>query len=164
MSPQLVPGSELAPRVQAVDRAWQARTVAPPLRDNAVQIGRGLLRLAQALWPQHPAVLAVASLHRPCRAVVLGAVAAAAGLPAGRLAALIGYDDAQTVAAAALKLVPMDPLVAVGWVAAATPAISVMVSEVAELSRPQDIPAAAAPQSEAWALAHGSARARLFRG
>ena len=38
---------------------------------------------------------------------------------AAQVVRLIGYDDAQTVAAATLKLEPLDPVVATGWVMAA---------------------------------------------
>ena len=59
------------------------------------------------------------AIGRPGRAVVLGVAAALAGLSAAQLVRLIGYDDAQTVAAATLKLEPLDPVVATGWVMAA---------------------------------------------
>ena len=54
-----------------------------------------------------------------CRAVVLGATAAVAGLSAGELARLVGFEDVQTVIAAALKLQPFDPSQGVAWAAAA---------------------------------------------
>ena len=40
---------------------------------------------------------------------MLGAIAAATGLPAVELARVVAYDDVQTVLAAALKLLPLDP-------------------------------------------------------
>ena len=68
---------------------------------------------------EHQERRALAAIGRPGRAVVLGVAAALAGLSAAQLVRLIGYDDAQTVAAATLKLEPLDPVVATGWVMAA---------------------------------------------
>jgi urease accessory protein len=76
---------------------------------------------------------------------------------------LIGYDDAQTVAAAALKLDPLDPIVATGWVVGAAAEIDRMAASVASLTAPADIPAAAAPLLEQWAQEHAATTQRLFR-
>ena len=48
-------------------------------------------------------------------ALVLGAIAAETGLPAVELARVVAYDDVQTVLAAALKLLPLDPADATAW-------------------------------------------------
>ncbi|GGM11178.1 urease accessory protein UreF [Nakamurella endophytica] len=152
-----------ARRLAAVDAAWHARSVSPALRENSRLLGRGLLRLAARLWPDASAVRAVRALGRPSRAVVLGAVGSAAGLAPADLATVLGYDDAQTVAAAALKLVPMDPVEATSWVLHAAPAIAGMAARAAAVRTPEDLPAAAAPLVEAWAEAHAEASARLFR-
>ncbi|MFT4263322.1 MAG: urease accessory protein UreF, partial [Nocardioides sp.] len=96
------------------------------------------------------------------RSVVLAAAADAAGLSPVALARLVGYDDAQTVCAAALKLLPMDPAVATGWVLDALPVIEDLSHDVAALTDPAAIPASGAPQFEAWAQAHAAASRRLF--
>ena len=57
-------------------------------------------------------------LTRAVRApVALGGGRGHLGLGPASLARLVGYDDVQTVCAAALKLLPLDPVVATGWVA-----------------------------------------------
>ena len=76
---------------------------------------------------------------------------------------MIGYDDLQTVASAALKLRPLDPAVATGWVVAALPRLAVLVSQVAHLDSPSDIPATASPWIEQLAEDHALTTRRLFR-
>ena len=151
-------GGPLAP----VEQAWAARTPSAAMRATSRHLGRGLLRMARRLWPDHPAVLQVAGMNRPSRAVVLGAVAVASGLPPASLARMVAYDDLQTVAAAALKLEPLDPSDATVWVFDLLPRIESLAVSVATLSHPDDIPAAGSPQIEVWAERHAQATRRLF--
>jgi urease accessory protein len=102
-------------------------------------------------------------VNRPCRAVVLGVAAACAGLEPGQLARLIGYDEAQTIAAAALKINPMDPVEATSWAIGAHREIERMAIAVADLTNPDDIPAFGAPLIEQWAEIHATTTQRLFR-
>jgi urease accessory protein len=95
--------------------------------------------------------------------MVLAAIAHTTGLGATALAEVIGYDDLQTVASAALKLQPLDPAVATGWVVEALPQLAVMVSQVTHLDSPTDIPATASPWIEQLAEDHAVTTRRLFR-
>ncbi|MGM7422618.1 urease accessory UreF family protein [Cellulosimicrobium sp. CpK407] len=99
---------------------------------------------------------------QPPRPVVLGVTAACAGLSARQVARLVGYEDVQTVAAATLKLEPVDPVVATGWVVAAQPAIDALARAVADLTDPRAIPAHGAPLVEQWAELHSRTTERLF--
>ncbi|MET3807426.1 urease accessory protein [Nakamurella sp. UYEF19] len=146
-----------------VDRAWRARTISPALRETSVLLGRGYQRLVSRLWPDHPAVEALRSQRQPSRAVVLGVAAACTGLAPAQLARLIGYDEAQTIAAAALKVAPLDPVDATAWVIGAQPAINEMTASVAGLTDPDEIPAFGAPLIEQWAQIHSITTQRLFR-
>ena len=150
-----------------VVRAWAARTPAPALRDAARLLGRGYLRLARTLWADARAVRALVAhdaAHGPLpRAVVLGAVAAATGLPAADTVRLTVYDDAQTAASALLKLEPLDPVTPAGWVLEACAAAEQHVLRVAACTTPEDIPASGSPQTEGWAQAHALLSQRLFR-
>lgn len=150
-----------------VVRAWAARTPAPALRDAARLLGRGYLRLARTLWAGSPAVQALVAHdagHGPLpRAVVLGAVAAATGLPAADTVRLTIYDDAQTAASALLKLEPLDPVTPARWVLEACAAAEQHVLRVAACTTPEDIPASGSPQTEGWAQAHALLSQRLFR-
>lgn len=147
--------------VAAVDRAWAARTVSPALRDAARMQGQALLRLAARVWPA--STEALAEVPRPGRSTVLGAVAAHLDLGASSLARLVAYDDVQTVCAAALKLVPLDPVVVTGWVHDALGGVDAVVDAVVDIREPEEIPAVTSPQMEAWAQAHAGSSRRLFR-
>lgn len=160
-------GTDPRADLDAVVRAWSARTPAPAQRDAARLLGRGYLRVARSLWGDAPPVRGLAAhdgAGEPLpRAVVVGAIAAAAGLGPEELVRLTVYDDAQTAASALLKLEPLDPLVCAGWVLAACLAAEPHVPGVAACSTPGDIPASGAPQSEGWAQAHALTTQRLFR-
>lgn len=153
----------LADGLRAVDDAWRARTVSPALRENAEVLGRGYARLVTGLWPDAPASAALRAVRRPTRAVAIGVAGALAGLDGAQVARLIGYDDAQTVAAAALKLDPLDPVVATGWVVGVARDIERMAASVAALTAAEQIPASAAPLIEQWAQVHAVTTQRLFR-
>ncbi len=169
----------------AVADAWAARTPSHVLRDAGYVAGRGLCRLLGHL-AAHPerghasaGASAHASAHASARAsawvaplveartswrpVVLGALAAALGLDAGRTALLLAYDDVQTVTAAALKLLPLDPLVALDWSLDARAAVADLVADLADLTHLCEIPADSAPALEAWHHAHARTERRLFR-
>jgi len=151
-----------------VDRAWAARTPSRAVRDVSRSLARGYRRLAGRLWAQHPAVVAsgqMTALSSPdlSRPVLLGVIAAAAGLDAESLVRLVVYDDAQTIAAAMLKLEPLDPAIPPGWVLAACAAAEEYVTDLAALTSADAIPALGAPESEGWAEAHSRTTQRLFR-
>ncbi|GEK18570.1 urease accessory protein UreF [Cellulomonas persica] len=170
--------------LRAVWQAWAARTPAPALRETSQRLGRGYLRLAHRLWGAHPAVVALdaavvaertrPSAERPAgpvgrsdrgqppRPLVLGVVGACVGLDARQVAQLVGYDDVQTIASATLKLAPVDPADATGWVVAAAPTVEAMAARVAHLTDPDDIPASGAPLLEEWAQQHVRRTERLF--
>ena len=98
-----------------------------------------------------PPAAAAPTLHasNPGRlsvAVVIGATAAVAGLDGAQTARLIGFEEVQTVIAAAVKLQPFDPAVAVAWAVAAGHQVEAMVSRVGALTDVDEIPAYAAPQ------------------
>lgn len=143
--------------LDAVHDAWAARTASAAMRSSSREMGRGLLRLASRFWDLPPLLT---GLPRP---MVLGAIAHATGLAAASLAEVIAYDDAQTIASAALKLRPLDPAVATGWVVAAFPLISTLVADVALLESPIAIPATNSPWIEQLAEDHAVTTRRLFR-
>jgi len=156
-------GSSAGGSLAGVERSWAARTPSAAMRESSRHLGRGLLRLAERLWPDHPAIRRVAAMEPPARPVVLGAVAAASGLGPTSLARMVAYDDLQTVAAAALKLEPLDPTESTQWVFDLLPRIESLAIGLAPLTHPDDIPAVGAPQTEMWAELHTRATRRLFR-
>ena len=157
--------AERAPAPEALEpllREWAARTPSRAQREVACALGDGLRRLADVLWPG--AVPAPISRERPWpRPLVLGLVAAAAGLAAEDLVRLVAYDDAQTVAAALLKLEPGDPRSAAALVLEACALLEPRVAELAALEDPVHIPCTGAPLTEGWAEAQSTLPRRLFR-
>jgi urease accessory protein len=148
--------------LEPVVAAWAARTPSHALRRTSRVQGRALNRLSTRLWADEGAVRRVTRLDGCPRPVALAGAASAAGLDALSLARLVGYDDVQTVASASLKLLPLDPAEATGWVHGALSAVAATARDVAGLTDPRDIPAAAAPQTEVWAQAHARSTRRLF--
>lgn len=148
--------------LEPVVRAWAARTPSPALRQSSRTQARALLRIGRQLWPDAEPVARAVELTGCPRAVALAAAAAAVRLDPGSLARTVGYDDVQTVAAAALKLLPLDPVVATSWVHDALPRVAEVAASVAGLTDPARIPAAGAPQTEVWAEAHAISSRRLF--
>ena len=144
-----------------VETAWAARTVAPAVRSASRVQARALLRLCTRVWPDAAAPLQ--AVPGASRAVALGAVAAGIGSAADGLARLVAYDDVQTVCAAALKLLPLDPAAVTGWVVDALPLVEEVVAATAGVADADDIPAVGVPQIEVWAQAHARTTRRLFR-
>ena len=143
-----------------VDAAWRVRTLSDALREASDLLGRSYLRTAGAVWD-------LTELTAPgliwCRPVVVGAVAAEAGLTGADTARLVAFEDVQTVVAAALKLVPFDPAQGVRWSAAAAGPVERLVARVSGHTRTADIPAHSAPQIEEWGQRHRTTERRLFR-
>ena len=148
------------PAMREVDTAWRSRTLSDALREASDLLGRSYLRTAAAVWP----LSELAQQAGPwCRAVVVGATGAVAGLSAEELARLIGFEDVQTVIAAALKLQPFDPSQGVAWAAARGVEVEALVARVSRLTGTAEIPARGAPQIEDWGQRHRRAERRLFR-
>ena len=134
---------------------WSARCPSPVLRDASHRLGRQLLRSAAVVWGVEPA-----DLPRP---LALGVVAAAAGLGDEETALLALYDDASTVASAALKLLPLDPALTARWVAELAPRMQLAARAIAADETPvEDLPAPAAVALELAAPVHRQSRERLF--
>lgn len=143
-----------------VEVAWAARTPSDAMRATSRLLGRGLLRLSRRAWPA--AAGRWPADGRPPRALVLGAIAAEADLPAVELARVAAYDDVQTVLSAALKLLPLDPADAAAWCVELLPDVDALAESVATLTDPGDIPATGSPLIEGWAQAHAQTSRRLF--
>ncbi|MEE6282227.1 urease accessory protein UreF [Georgenia sunbinii] len=150
-------------RLVAVHDALAVRTPSEPLREVSGMLGRGLVRMARRLWPEHPAVAQLRAIGRaPLRPVAMGVVAAIMGTDEAAVARASFYDDAQTVASATLKLAPVDPVDAVAWLLALEPLLDALVERVLAVGSPADMPALTAPQAEQWSLDHGAETRRIF--
>lgn len=144
----------------ALDQEFAARTPAEPLRRCSRQLGRGLLRTASVWFGADPLVREYAALSALSpRPVVVGLVARAGGLDPQAAALASLYDDAATVAAAAVKLLPLDAAVASGWVLSLADEVSVLASEAAAC---RELPSTATPLLDRRAVAHAINERRLF--
>lgn len=156
-------GAATGRALTALDEEHAARCPSPVLRDVARRLGSQLLRSAAIAWPS-----AVIDAYREDsvttpRPVALGVVGAAAGLSDLEVAMVALYDDAATVACAALKLLGLDPARTARWLADLAPEIGAAAREVAEDERPvaqQHAPAAVA--LELAAGRHAQRTERLF--
>jgi len=128
-----------------LDGEHAARCPSPILREIARRLGAQLLRSAATVWPS-PLIdgYRTASATTP-RPVALGVVGAAAGLDDREVATVALYDDAATVASAALKLLGLDPADSARWVAELAPEIDAAARAISADARPigaQEPPAA----------------------
>lgn len=141
-----------------------ARMPSAPSRRASELLGRGLARLATRLWGDHPAVRGLEHLESPpLRPTALGVVAAAIGMREAQVARASLYDDVQTVTAAALKLLPVDPTDATGWLLMSAPALETAVADAVAVSDdPRTLPAHTAPLVEQFALDHDVRTRRIF--
>jgi len=144
----------------ALDDEALARIPSPPLRRASGRLGRALLRTARIVWPADArlAAYAAASEATP-RPVALGVAAAAAGMAPAQAARLSLYEDAATVASAAVKLLAVEAAETAGWVAALAPRIAALAEEAAGAGA---LPSTATPLLDARAARHDLTEGRLF--
>lgn len=152
--------AEVAAGLREVEGAWGARTPSGVLRGVSRRQGRAYLRLAGRVWPD--VLRFLGSDSEVARPVVVGVIGAVTGLSAEQVARLVAYDDAQTVVAASLKLLPVDPADAASWLAELHDDIERLVADVAPLTEIDKIPADGAPLIDVLAQNHANERMRLF--
>lgn len=155
----------------ALDDELAARTASAPLRAAARQLGRALLRVGMRLRPGDPTLseYASASVWTP-RAVAFGVLAGAMGLDPRATARLVLYEDAAGVAAAAVKLLPLDAIDATAWVAELAPRIDALACEAAAVAGgatagpagAASLPATSTPLLDLRSLDHERSDGRLF--
>ncbi|MFJ8157480.1 urease accessory protein UreF [Streptomyces sp. NPDC094468] len=153
-----------------LDAAADARTPSPALRNAARRLGRQLLRAARATWPAAELDVLAAEFpkgaHQP---VVLGTVAAAAGLSAEDAAHCAAYESVSGPATAVVRLLSLDPFEATGVLARLAPEVDRTVDRAVEAARAaaagggtDALPAASAPLLEIGAEWHAAWAVRLF--
>lgn len=140
-----------------------ARCPSPVLRDVARRLGSQLLRSAATAWPCATIDRYRSDSQSTPRPVALGVVGAVAGLSDLEVAMVALYDDAATVACAALKLLGLDPAHTARWLADLAPRIGTMAGELADDKRPvAQQPPPAAIAIELAAARHAERRERFF--
>ncbi|MFJ5898616.1 urease accessory protein UreF [Streptomyces sp. NPDC093064] len=152
-----------------LDEAADARTPMPALRKVARRLGRQLLRAARATWPSADldrlAGARPQGVHQP---VVLGVTARAAGLSPLDAAQAAAYESASGTAAAAVRLLSLDPFDATALLARLAPelddvadAAAAATTRVAE-EGVDALPAASAPLLDLTGEQHSIWTVRLF--
>jgi urease accessory protein len=104
----------------------------------------------------------LAQRRDPFRPIVLGTLVQALGGAPADAATIVCYEEVQSVASAALKLLPTDPFVSAEWIVALQPEIDAVVARALTVAAPEDLPAVGAPRIEQWTQRHATERRRLF--
>jgi urease accessory protein len=151
--------------LELLAREESARIPAPPLREASRAQGRQYLRAAAGTWPE--AQLAKASIvpggvHL---SMAQGLVAAALKLDPTAAALISGYGAVTGAAAAAVKLLGLDPLAVNRVVARQGEALAILVDEAGDLAAgcpPSELPSRTAPLLESGAALHALRQPRMF--
>ncbi len=155
------PGEEAG---RLLDGEADARCASPALRRASRQQGRQLLRAgAAAVGDRLPGWLSMVA-GGPHHPVALGALAGAAGIGAEGAARVVAYGSVAGPAAAAVRLLALDPLAVAGIVAALGPAMEAVVARAAAAAQADfaDLPSCAGPRLDLDAEAHLTMEVRLF--
>lgn len=153
----------------AWDDALAARTLAPALREASRAQGAALLRTTGRMWPDAPALLALARLGRPQQPLVLGAAVAAAGGTPSDAASLAVHHLIAGSCSAAIRLLGLDPI----EVAAAQAELRDFADRTAEsachsaelavaAADPMRLPATGSPLPDLLAVRHAQQEVTLF--
>jgi urease accessory protein len=147
-----------------LDLEAAARCPSPALRATATRLGAQLLRTAVAVWPDDPSLRAYReqSAITP-RPVAFGVVAAAGGLCDLDSAVAYLYEEGAAIAAAAIRLLPVNGGAAVGLLLQAEPEIErLALAAVASGNDPRVWPGGFAPALELASLEHAAREGKLF--
>ncbi|MGI8625029.1 MAG: urease accessory protein UreF [Geodermatophilaceae bacterium] len=147
-----------ARRLAELDAEADARTPSPALRTASRALGRGLARLGRRAWP-HPAWAALPAA--PQHSIALGVAAAAAGVEPAGAAEVAAYLTISGPAAAAQRLLSLDPLV-VAAITADLCAGADEVADVAALDPAGPLNAVSDPWFDLLAETHAAREDRLF--
>jgi urease accessory protein len=145
----------------ALDAELDARTPSPALRATSRQLGRQLLRVVSAIRP-HPNLDQLDRMaHQP---VALGAAAASFGLDPRRAALLALHESVAGPAAAAVRLLSLDPFATHACLARLGPLLDELAEAAAGYidAELDDLPAASTPLLDLAAEHHTTANTRLF--
>ncbi|GGX68340.1 urease accessory protein UreF [Streptomyces fructofermentans] len=152
-----------------LDRAADARTPSPALRNASRRLGRQLMRAARAAWPSGELDALAGEFpkgaHQP---VVLGLTARAAGLGPEDAAHCCAYESVSGPAGATVRLLSLDPFDATRVLARLAPEADLVVRQAVDAAHRaaeegiDALPAASAPLLEIDAQAHAAWAVRLF--
>jgi len=156
-----------APRWPQLFAEAAARTPSPAQRRASCAQGRALLRAARAAWtgPALDALAAAAGPERSYHPVVLGACAWAAGGTPADAAVIAATASVTGPAAAAVRLLGLDPLAVHGMLAGLAGDMASVGRSAAEAAAAGDwaaLPAASSPGLDLLAERHAREEVALF--
>lgn len=147
-----------------LDAEADARMPAPAARAASRRLGRQLLRAGSAVWPGTVLTALAAATPSPHQAVVLGAVAAAAGLGPLDAARVAAYEAIAGPAAAAVRLLGLDPFAVHALLASRAADVEAVATraQASTSAALAELPAPAAPLLDVAAEDHANWEVRLF--
>jgi urease accessory protein len=145
-----------------LDAEADARCPSPALRATSRRLGRQLMRTARHLWWSERLAAAADTPHGPHHAVALGCVAGAAGLGPREAARLAAVDSITVPAAAALRLLGLDPFQVYGALAELSSEADAVADQAAELVAAGTLPSRSAPLLDVYAEQHTTMEVHLF--
>ena len=148
-----------------LDRELDARLPSPALRSVSRRLGRQLLRAGRVVWPSSALdELAEAMPGGPHQPVVLGAVAASAGLGTMAVAMAAVHESVAGPATAAVRLLGLDPFAVHAALARMGPQLDAIAAKGAACAHlpPAELPACSAPLLDVLAERHSTWEVRLF--
>jgi urease accessory protein len=148
-----------------LDAEAAARLPAPALRQASRRLGRQLLRAARLVWPASQLEALNAALpDGPHQPVAFGAAASVAGLDPEATALAAAYGGVAGPAAAAVRLLGLDPYAVHRLLAGLAAALEEIAVEAASAAAGawEDLPAGAAPLVDLAAEQHARWEVRLF--
>jgi urease accessory protein len=146
--------------------AWARQPSAAARRASEAQ-GRALLRTGRRVWPGTLLETLAAGSLRPPLPVVLGAVAAAAGLSPRDAALASLHGQVSGVASAAVRLLGLDPIEVAAALATLTPTLDRLAHDAAACAttdpgRLRLLPATTGPLLDVLAERHDAREMTLF--
>lgn len=147
-------------RLAALDTALDARVPSPAQRATSRQLGRQLLRVATVIAPDP---LFGQLGDRPHQPLVFGVMCAVMGLAAHDAALATLHESVAGPAAAAVRLLSLDPFAAHAVLAELGPALDELAAQaLAYDGDPDQLPAFGAPLLDLCAERHAARHGRLF--
>ncbi|MBV1856006.1 urease accessory protein UreF [Catellatospora tritici] len=152
------------PFLTQLDGELEARTVSPALRLASRRQGRALLRAGRATWPSELYAALPSHPDGPHQAIMLGVVAAAAGLSAEQAAQIAVFQVVTGPASAAVRLLGLDPYQVQRQLALLAPDCDAVATAAAALAHkpPAELPSHSAPLADISAELHATWEVRLF--
>jgi urease accessory protein len=145
-----------------LDAEADARCPSPALSATSRRLGRQMMRTARHLWWSERLAAAVDTPRGPHHAVALGCVAAAAGLGPREAALLAAVDSITVPAAAALRLLGLDPFPVYGALAELSGEADAVAEQAALMVAAGTLPSRSAPLLDVYAEQHATMEVHLF--